>query len=575
MYKELTEGVVTRSIRLAGGMLEIDKDGEGNDQGDRGTGPLGGGQGEGAGEDRPRRLYKRVLLDGLHLIMRYASGLATTSRDEPLFGLFHSALAQAIYMLDEMDVQAAVNHLLVRGLPKKDIQRLPVKYFMRRCRRSIPPPDVLAARVTAVIKAFESCVMLNGKMLYKDGKDGMLAIHKLQLTHIHGGCVSDPPNMQMYYVIGRCASGLPIYGCKRGTVALEGWHRFLRDIDCDAASPELVDLFSMCRAHRWNISAAIKHRGRFDFRTFDTELLDLLYDAEWLAFGYRLDYERTPPAPSDPTVWEDFGCSAAKSEFADLGVAPVDDELAGLDDEAPPTVLDDLVTGVRGASKTAVEWLAHELGLPFAFGPISSTPQGMQRFQQVLREPGALPPEGSKGGIDWDKLARIFNIKAQEEHKLRREKETRDMVEKWMTARFGESYDVTSAEVKMATKVASPVPQSPSLQGSAHWFSSLTRAHLGNTPHTTFPPPFPPSCPRQGLHDPGQGGGLEDEDERDADHGAALPQLRPEGRPQQALEGPHQELGHAHAAIRRAPGEGEPPQRPIRRARGEGRGARC
>ena len=55
--------------------------------------------------------------------MRYADGLATTSKDEPLLGLFHSALAQAIYMVDEQDVHDLVLHLLKRGHGQYVIQR--------------------------------------------------------------------------------------------------------------------------------------------------------------------------------------------------------------------------------------------------------------------------------------------------------------------------------------------------------------------------------------------------------------------------------------------------------------------
>ena len=49
----------------------------------------------------------------------------------------------------------------------------------------------------------------------------------------------------LYYITGHYElTGLPKHACKRGSSALEGWHRWFRDIAATNASPELLDMIS-------------------------------------------------------------------------------------------------------------------------------------------------------------------------------------------------------------------------------------------------------------------------------------------------------------------------------------------
>jgi hypothetical protein len=66
--------------------------------------------------------------------------------------------------------------------------------------------------------------MADGRPLYrkKSGSTlGMLEIHANMLRHVLSGCVSDPPNTEMYVLTKVTPSGLNVYKCIRGSSQLE------------------------------------------------------------------------------------------------------------------------------------------------------------------------------------------------------------------------------------------------------------------------------------------------------------------------------------------------------------------
>lgn len=101
-------------------------------------------------------------------------------------------------------------------------------FFLKSCRRLVPPSDELLERFDRVIEEFGSCVDNISKEVLLRPK-AMRAV-KLLRKHILAGCLSDPDGVAMYYAKGKTKDGLLEYRCIRGTndveVRFENGQRF-------------------------------------------------------------------------------------------------------------------------------------------------------------------------------------------------------------------------------------------------------------------------------------------------------------------------------------------------------------
>lgn len=109
-----------------------------------------------------------------------------------------------------------------RGMKPEEVEQLKDKnwpFFLRSCRRLVPPPDVLLARFDRVIDEFRSCVDSTSREVLLRPK----AMQKVRLLrdHIKAGCLSDPDGVAMYYAVGKTKEGLTDYRCVRGTNDVE------------------------------------------------------------------------------------------------------------------------------------------------------------------------------------------------------------------------------------------------------------------------------------------------------------------------------------------------------------------
>jgi hypothetical protein len=169
--------------------------------------------------DRP------VKLDPFHALHRYRNGVQSIK--DPLFGRFMHDLSLAMFVLDKGDMQELKSWLQnKRGFSLEDVEKLPLAHFIRSrsVRRYIPAPLELASRLSKVVSTWEDAVMADGRPLFrqKSGSNlGMLQIHANMLRHVLTGCLSDPPNMNMYCLSKIGPSGLKIYKCIRGSSQLE------------------------------------------------------------------------------------------------------------------------------------------------------------------------------------------------------------------------------------------------------------------------------------------------------------------------------------------------------------------
>ena len=127
-----------------------------------------------------------VKLDPFHLLQRY--GRSLNSKSDPLFGVFMSMVRDAMFETNKEDEDLLKAYLLEsRRATKDQVNKMPSSYFVKNCRRAIPPPPVLAARLQNVFDLFKNATMANGKLLYRQHSRGskhtILSCLDYQLHH--------------------------------------------------------------------------------------------------------------------------------------------------------------------------------------------------------------------------------------------------------------------------------------------------------------------------------------------------------------------------------------------------------
>ena len=120
----------------------------------------------------PHQFTAMVKLDPFHLLQRY--GRCLNSKADPLFGVFMSMMRDALFCTNKDDEKLLREYLIhTRQASKDQVDKMPRSYFVRNCRRSIPPPAILAARLQNVFELFRDATMANGKPLYRQHTKGM------------------------------------------------------------------------------------------------------------------------------------------------------------------------------------------------------------------------------------------------------------------------------------------------------------------------------------------------------------------------------------------------------------------
>ena len=236
--------------------------------------------------------YCRVLLDPFHLLQRYKKRLGSTV--DPIARICMVMLRDALFVNDPDDEREVRQFLRDRGMSDANIKKVGYTFFVRRCRRAIPPPQQLAARLQAVFDVFQGSVMVtNGKPLYKE-RQGLQSSfeeeHRAIMKHVLSGCVSDHPNIPLYCRLrppaAYVSSGLKRHLCFRGTSQLEGFHRhLLAAVKTWNLSPEMMDAVILELITSWNRNAAVQKKGEADVGHTDYALMDRIVRKERNIWG--------------------------------------------------------------------------------------------------------------------------------------------------------------------------------------------------------------------------------------------------------------------------------------------------
>ena len=259
--------------------------------------------------------YCTILLDVLHLMMRLEEGC--TTKKDPLFGFFFRKVKEAIFIKNADDVKLLTKWLVeCRGMTMAEVENLPSSYHHDRVRRLIPPPAELAVRLLRVIRMFEHdsqgrpVLCSDGRPFFREGKaeagrrsgDGMIAIVMKLLRHILKGCVSDPPNLPMYFPItgGKddepqmTEAGLVRWKGIRSSSQQEGYHFHKREAaGANTMGPELIHIEDSFFNYCWNIKAGRRYLNEPDTGHFHLELMDEMYAAYVQAYGSECVHARS------------------------------------------------------------------------------------------------------------------------------------------------------------------------------------------------------------------------------------------------------------------------------------------
>ncbi|CAM9377655.1 unnamed protein product [Ectocarpus sp. 6 AP-2014] len=201
-----------------------------------------------------------VRLDLFHALNRLSR---TIKKGHGAFRPFMARLRDACFLVNRDDVLQAKKVLERRGMSPAQVQQAKDQdwsYFLRKCRRLVPPPSELLKRFDKVVQEFGNCVDIISKEVLLRPKS-MKAVSLLR-KHIVAGFLSDPDGVAMYYAVGKVTDGLVNYRCVRGTNDVEGYHRYLRTLLASyCASPALAQSVLLEFNFRWNLKMMVKNRG--------------------------------------------------------------------------------------------------------------------------------------------------------------------------------------------------------------------------------------------------------------------------------------------------------------------------
>eukprot|EP00951_Prasinocladus_malaysianus_P016893 scaffold132287_cov33-Prasinocladus_malaysianus.AAC.1 len=389
--------------------------------------------------------YMRVLLDPFHLLQRYSRRLS--SKVDPVAKLFMVMVRDALFINDKHDEEKVRRYLLARGMTEAEVKRVGHTFFVRHCRRAIPPPQQLAARLQAVHDIFLDVKMSNGKLLYRNREgpqSSMAEEHRSIMTHVLSGCVSDHPNIPLYCSLGEplshVAASLPRHLYFRGSSQLEGFHRHLvAAVKTWNLAPEMMDAVILEFVTSWNMRAQEVNRSKGAVGHTDFMLMDAIVRKESQIWGpgYSLfpDYKETLEVAEG--MLEQFGCGRPISsdstnvttaenvvdetytddahEQQESGVAgadfafPDEEEVDHLLGEAQAKPINARPTILSTARTPGGIWLAEQQKLPTIFAAFK-TPDEASLMDVLLNQRQGRGNRPASAQV----LAKAFNAQVQQ-----------------------------------------------------------------------------------------------------------------------------------------------------------------
>jgi hypothetical protein len=182
----------------------------------------------------PPLVRSRVLMDPYHAMARIK-----VPRNHGFTCPFARALRDAIFIPDEEDRARIASYLTSNNSSWDEVLRFNPQWLWKRCKRIIPPPELLYSAVCEVYKTFgplldsKTGAPLFNTQAWKDARNIMKSIQ--------AGLLSDPLDVPLYFRIGldKKHGNLALYRCCRGINNTEGGvhHSGCRHLPISGASP--------------------------------------------------------------------------------------------------------------------------------------------------------------------------------------------------------------------------------------------------------------------------------------------------------------------------------------------------
>ncbi|KAG1878532.1 hypothetical protein C8R48DRAFT_768098 [Suillus tomentosus] len=177
----------------------------------------------------------RVLGDIWHLMDQFKISIHHGLRRP-----FSRALQDAIFLPDPVDLAAVKEVLKKRNTCFRQMVLTNSDWVWQRIKRLVPPPEILAPRVTEVLQTYGPLKdAVTGQPLFNDAswEKAHLVIENIKL-----GYYSDSPGHHFYTLQRTDKLGLNIYRCSRGTNNVEGGihQNIIRRFGSFNASPQLT-----------------------------------------------------------------------------------------------------------------------------------------------------------------------------------------------------------------------------------------------------------------------------------------------------------------------------------------------
>jgi hypothetical protein len=154
--------------------------------------------------------------------------LMVRSKESAYFKYYCSAISDAVFIMLPGERERVTAHLRKLGMTDEQIKRVPRKYWRRRCRYTVPAPQVLVERITAVYQFFMPLIdPVASKPFFNSDHARRFAV---EINYVKKGSLSDPPERAMYIPMKTLHTGLVIYMCLRTSSAIKGYHLHVRQV---------------------------------------------------------------------------------------------------------------------------------------------------------------------------------------------------------------------------------------------------------------------------------------------------------------------------------------------------------
>jgi hypothetical protein len=295
---------------------------------------------------------------------------------------------------DATDKKRISDYLISIGSSWAEMLQFNAKWLWKRCKRIIPPPELLYPLVKEVYTTFGPLLdaktrkPLFNSRAWKDAGNVLKAIR--------AGLLSDPPGIPLYFQMGvdKKHANLPIYRCARGTNSAEGGvhhsgrrHLPISGVSARHASSRLRDFVLM-----HNLVVGTLNRTGIMYKShFDVWLLNRLqYLLE--ATQYLI------PESHQLTGWINGDLYIPAGEK--IGILPVPDSIR---------VTADIESYHSEDSQYRHAYLAREQGTKYAVIAVHTTEE-KTLFKKLMQENLAF--NRMNAGPDWKQGAKVWNREA-------------------------------------------------------------------------------------------------------------------------------------------------------------------